>query len=59
MSLALRRSRITSRVFALGLAMGGSAWSQALQMRISHVAAHRIFFPVLTLWLPRRVRPRR
>ena len=35
----LRRSLVAASLLALGLAVGTNAWSQAMQMRISHAAA--------------------
>ena len=37
--MASRRTLIASSLLAIGLSMSASAWSQALQMRISHAAA--------------------
>lgn len=37
--MAFRRSLVAASLLALGLAMSTSAWSQAIQMRISHAAA--------------------
>ncbi|MBL8339598.1 MAG: TRAP transporter substrate-binding protein DctP [Rhodoferax sp.] len=37
--MALRRSLVAASLLTLGLAWSASAWSQALQMRISHAAA--------------------
>ena len=39
--MALRRSLVAASLLTLGLAWSASAWSQALQMRISHAAAER------------------